>query len=275
MINSAEVYSMEHVGDKHTHFERNVLYHHKYNFQLDNSGVDYKDIKEREENGWNRETVIAASLVANEMNEGEYIKVDQGVYSFAETPEGSRYLQMKLPNKEILVGVLHLYPHLIQPKHMNAAKEIIKELEMDFMFKIMSENMNEFESGIATILATTDKLPKQYWGVAAYLPTYAVKKVWEREVTDRSENSVHLTSTRKDGLVFADITVLKANSSQSYPGLNVSAITSDGNRISFFSTKEIWEVDKDFTISAKVKSHGTVWNQDHIAETRLNYVKAI
>jgi len=266
---------MEHVGDKHTHFERNVLYHHKYNFQLDNSGVDYKDIKEREENGWNRETVIAASLVANEMNEGEYIKVDQGVYSFAETPEGSRYLQMKLPNKEILVGVLHLYPHLIQPKHMNAAKEIIKELEMDFMFKIMSENMNEFESGIATILATTDKLPKQYWGVAAYLPTYAVKKVWEREVTDRSENSVHLTSTRKDGLVFADITVLKANSSQSYPGLNVSAITSDGNRISFFSTKEIWEVDKDFTISAKVKSHGTVWNQDHIAETRLNYVKAI
>ena len=275
MINSAEVYSMEHVGDKHTHFERNVLYHHKYNFQLDNSGVDYKDIKEREENGWNRETVIAASLVANEMNEGEYIKVDQGVYSFAETPDGSRYLQMKLPNKEILVGVLHLYPHLIQPKYMNAAKEIIKELEMDFMFKIMSENMSEFESGIATILATTDKLPKQYWGVAAYLPTYAVKKVWEREVTDRSENSVHLASTRKDGLVFADITVLKANSSQSYPGLNVSAITSDGNRISFFSTKEIWEVDKDFTISAKVKSHGTVWNQDHIAETRLNYVKAI
>lgn len=275
MMNSAEVYDMEHVGGKHTHFERNVLYHHKYNFQIDNSGVDYKDILEREEIGFSREQVVAAAIVADGFNEGTYVKAQGGVFDFADTKEGSRYLQMKIPNKDILVGILHLYPHLIEDKHIESAKEIIKELEMDFMFKIMSENMTEFESGIASILASTDKLAKQFWGVAAYLPTYAVKKVWEREVTDRSENSVHITSTRNDGKVFMDITVLKSNTSQTFPGFNVSAISSEGNRVSFFSTKSFWEVDKEFTITAKVKGHGNVWNQEHIAETRLNYVKAL
>ena len=38
-----------------------------------------------------------------------------------------------------------MYPHLIEDKHIQAARNILKELEVDFMFKIMSDNMSEFE----------------------------------------------------------------------------------------------------------------------------------
>ena len=57
----------------------------------------------------------------------------------------------------------------------------------------------------------------------------------------------------------------------------MSAISVDGNRVSFYSTKEDGRDSegKSFKIEAKVKTHGTVWKHDHIKETRLNYVKII
>ena len=274
-MTSLEAYQLEHTGSKHTHSERNVIYFHKYNFDI--SQVDYKEIKEREEIGFSKQQVLAASIVANEFNEGEYVKVNGGEFNFTETSEGSRYLQQKVSNKQIVEGILFLYPHLIQDKHIEAANNIITELEVDFMFKVLAEDMTEFESNIASILGSTTKLDRHYWGTCAYLPTYAVKKVWERQIKDKSENSVHLNSDRKDGKIYTEIEVLKVNISQVYGGYNVSALSVDGNRVSFYSSKEDWRDSegKSFKIEAKVKSHGTVWKHEEIKETRLNYVKVI
>ena len=84
---------------------------------------------------------------------------------------GSRYLQQKISNKQI-VEVFCFCIHLIQDKHIEA-NNIITELEVDFMFKALAEDMTEFESNIASILGSTTKLD-HYWGTCAYLP-YAVK----------------------------------------------------------------------------------------------------
>ena len=267
---------MEHTGPQHTHSERNVIYFHKYNFDI--NSLDYKEVKAREDIGFAKLQVIAASVVANEFNEQQYVKVNGGVYEFHETAEGSRYLQNKISNRTIVEGILHSYPHLIKQKHLDSAKEILTELEVDFMFKILSEDMNEFEQSIAGILSSDDsKLDRRYWGTCAYLPTYTVKKAIDRQISDKSENSVHITSDRKDNKVFLDIEVIRVSISQVYGGYNVSAMTTEGNRISFYSSKEDWRdsKEKSFKIEAKVKSHGQVWKKEHIAETRLNYVKII
>ena len=99
-------------------------------------------------------------------------------FNFTETSEGSRYLQQKISNKQIVEGILFLYPHLFKI-NMSRANNIITELEVDFMFKVLAEDMTEFESNIASILGSTTKLDRHYWGTCAYLPTYAVKKVWK------------------------------------------------------------------------------------------------
>ena len=93
-MTSLEAYQLEH-RSKHTHSERNVIYFHKYNFDI--SQVDYKEIKEREERVL-KQQVLAASIVANEFNEGEYIKV-MVVNSTLQKHPGSRYLQQKISNK--------------------------------------------------------------------------------------------------------------------------------------------------------------------------------
>ena len=275
-MTTLEAYQLEHKGKTHTHSEKNVIYFHKYDFDIAN--LDYKEVKAREEVGFPKLQVIAASIVAHEFNEGKYIKVNGGDYDFHETSDGSRYLQNKISNKKVVEGILHSYPHLIKQKHLDSAKEILTELEVDFMFKILSEDMTEFEQSIAGILSSSDnKLERKYWGTCAYLPTYTVKKAIDRQISDKSENSAHIISERKDNKVFLDIEVIRVSISQVYGGYNVSAMTTEGNRVSFYSSKEDWRdsKEKSFKIEAKVKSHGQVWKKEHIAETRLNYVKII
>tara|TARA_Y200000002_G_C22633945_1_gene643787 strand:- start:248 stop:1075 length:828 start_codon:yes stop_codon:yes gene_type:complete len=275
-MTTLEAYQLEHKGKTHTHSEKNVIYFHKYDFNISN--LDLNEVKAREDIGFSKLQVIAASIVANEFNEEKYIKVNGGDYDFHDTNDGSRYLQNKISNKSIVEGILHCYPHLIQQKHLDSAKEILTELEVDFMFKILSEDMNEFEQSIAGILSSSDnKLERKYWGTCAYLPTYTVKKAIDRQISDKSENSVHIKSERKDNKVFLGIEVIRVSLSQVYGGYNVSAMTTEGNRVSFYSSKEDWRdsKEKSFKIEAKVKSHGQVWKKEHIAETRLNYVKII
>ena len=273
MMNAQETYQMTHKGEKHIYSENNVIYFGKYNFDM--SVLDYKEVNAINKEGFPKEQVLAASIVATEFNENEYVKAS-GKHEFQDTEHGSRYFISKLANKAIVEGILHMYPHLIEDKHIQAARNILKELEVDFMFKIMSDNMSEFEGSIASVLAS-DKIGKQYYGVCAYLPQYAVKKALEKTITDKSEASQHLTTTRPDGKIFLNIEVLRSNPSQMYPGYNVSAITDKNHRVSFFTSKEEFRnaQGKTFKIVSKIKSHGTVWKQDHINETRLNYVKII
>ena len=81
-MTTLEAYQLEHKGKTHTHSEKNVIYFHKYNFDI--STIDYKEVKAREEIGFPKQQVIAASIVANEFNEGKYIKVNGGDYDFHE-----------------------------------------------------------------------------------------------------------------------------------------------------------------------------------------------
>ena len=61
-----------------------------------------------------------------------------------------------------------------------------------------------------------------------------------------------------------------------WAGWNINAITPDGNRVSFFTTKdELSDMTGIFSITAKVKDCSTVWGNPDIKETRLNYVKII
>ena len=88
---------------------------------------------------------------------------------------------------------------------------------------------------------------------------------------------VNYYSENIDGKIFLNIEVLRSNQSHIYPGYNVSEITDKNHRVSFFTSKEEFRnaQGKSFKIVSKIKSHGTVWKQDHINETRLNYVKVI
>ena len=91
--------------------------------------------------------------------------------------------------------------------------------------------MSEFEQSIAGILASEDnKLDRKYWGTCAYLPTYTVKKAIDRQISDKSENSVHITSERKDNKVFLDIEVIRVIW-PSLGGYNVSAMTTEATEL--------------------------------------------
>lgn len=229
-----------------------------------------------------KELVIAASIVAYEWNDNEFVPASgPGVMDFSESTNSdgdtiSQYVMTKSSNKEIVRDIIHLYSHVITKQHKEAAKSMIANLELAYMMKILKSDLGEFDTGVNSILASDTVHPHNDIGIIAFLPKLANGLKSEELLEDRSANSKHIISGGQNVVVKLAIEIINSRPSQQYGGYNINAITDDGNRVSFYTSKEHFHDQKDWiAISAKVKSHGKVYRSDHIKETRLNYVKLI
>jgi hypothetical protein len=195
-------------------------------------------------------------------------KIDQGV-------PVSRYERVKQSNRFVMETVQQVNPHIITEELLKEANEMMINLEMDYMFKVLGDSLNDFETSIQQFLADDVEIePRMHIGVVAYIPAYVEREVNTIAINERSMSSAYIGI--KGDKVTAEIEIISKRQATQWDGWNINAITSDGNRVSFFTTKdELSEMTGVFSITAKVKDCSTVWGNSDIKETRLNYVKIL
>jgi hypothetical protein len=257
-----------------------MIYFGKYDFGTEH--IPYQELDAVYKRKHPKEHVMAAAIIALDFNDGEYVK-KSGKYDFVDIKDtdginSNQYVLTKMSNSAIMKGILATYPALITDEIIEEAKDIISQIEMDFMFKVLGDDMNEFEKSINQFL-TTSEFDSSQLGVCAYLPTYFTREADKRTISERGEKSKHFGNIGDKFDLSLDIISAKFIASPKFgnPGYMVNAFTEDDNRVSFFTIKdEIGEgVGKTVKVTAKVKSHGQCWSDDSMKETKLNYVKLI
>ena len=258
---------------KHTYIDfedsKVVLYFGKYNFT--ESAKTLKDMQDKDSpHVFTKTEVLSASIVADKFND-KYVK-SSGAFDIVE----GEFMKTGFSNKDILIGILTNYRHLITNKTYQEAKEIMEYLEDKFAYKILADNLTEFENGIAKFLAEDSSLSSHVMGIAAYIPTYYETHTKKDELKDRSNQSGHLAKIGEKVDTEIEILTSKYIATTQYGGSGymVNAITTDNHRLSFFTSNEdIANSKKNIKISCKVKDLGTAWRDDNINETKVNYVK--
>ena len=246
-----------------------VMYFGKYNFT--ESAKTLQDMQDLDSTySFTKTEILSASIVANKFND-TYVK-SAGTYDIDE----GEFKKTAFSNKEILIGILTNYRHLITNKTYQEAKEMMEYLEDKFAYKILADDLTEFESGIAKFLADDNSMSSHVMGIAAYIPTYYSTNTKKDELNDRSNQSGHLAKIGEK--IDTEIEILRtkyiATTQYGGSGYMVSAITTDNHRLSFFTSNEdIANSKKNIKISCKVKNLGTAWKDDSVNETRVNYVK--
>lgn len=220
--------------------------------------------------------LLALAITAQRIN-GEYIKRG-GKSDFVNTIEDgvdtSTYQRIKESNRAVIERLQQVDADIITPELRADAEEMLHNLEMEYMFKVLGDGLNDFETSIQQFLADADLVhgPRMHVGVVAYIPAYVEREANQRELAERSIGSKWIGS--KGDAVKLDIEILSTRAATQWDGWNVNAITTDGNRVSFFTTKDdIANMKGEFKILAKVKDCATVWQSPDIKETRLNYVR--
>lgn len=228
--------------------------------------------------------LLALAIVAQRIN-GEYLKrggASDFVTKIEDGEEVQRYERIKNSNRFVVETVQQIDPDVLTDELLAEAQEMLTNLEMEYMFKVLGDNMNDFENSIHQFLSDepdvsldgSDFEPRAHIGVVAYIPAYVEREAKQRVMAERSIGSEYLGT--KGEAITAEIEIISKRQATAWAGWNVNAITSDGNRVSFFTTKdEISNKTGVFGISAKVKDCGSVWREEDIKETRLNYVKFI
>jgi len=258
---------------KHTYIDfedsKVVVYFGKYNFT--ESAKTLKDMQDKDSpHVFTKTEILSASIVAHKFND-KYVK-SSGTYDIDE----GEFKKIAFSNKEVLIGILTNYRHLITNKTYQEAKEIMEYLEDKFAFKILADNLTEFENGIAKFLAEDSSLSSHVMGIAAYIPTYYETHTKKDELKDRSNQSGHLAKIGEKVDTEIEILTSKYIATTQYGGSGymVNAITTDNHRLSFFTSNEdIANSKKNIKMSCKVKDLGTAWRDDNINETKVNYVK--
>ena len=246
-----------------------VKYFDKYDFS--ESANTISDIKYNDSPySFTKAELLAASILAAEFN-SSYVKTS-GAFDIVE----GDFVKTGFSNKDVLIGILTKYPKLITDKERNHATVILDFLDNEFAFKILAENLTDFEQSIATFLSDNPSNFLSVIGVAAYIPTYYDNNTKQETLRDRSVNSVHLGQVGEK--IKAEIEILTstyiAETQYGGSGYMVNAITSDNNRLSFFTSNEDVATSKtNIDISCKIKSLGTAWKDDSIPETKVNYVR--
>lgn len=219
--------------------------------------------------------LLALAITAHRIN-GEYIKRG-GKSDFVNTIEDgvdtSTYQRIKESNRDVIERLQQVDADIITPELRADAEEMLHNLEMEYMFKVLGDGLNDFETSIQQFLADDTEIePRMHVGVVAYIPAYVEREANQRELAERSIGSKWIGF--KGDAVKLDIEIISKRNATAWAGWNVNAITTDGNRVSFFTTKDdIANMKGEFKISAKIKDCATVWQQPDIKETRLNYVK--
>ena len=251
-----------------------IKYYGKYDFTESSNQMEDFCSSGQAHSGVTREQrkqLIAASIIATEMNNGEYIKAE-GHSDIVD----NEYVKLNFSNKDILVGVLTEYRSLLDVDVLAKAEAILEYLEDEFAFKILSDNMNSFETSIAQFLTDRLIIKSGTLGIAAYIPTFYTNNTKQRVINDRSTNNNYLGEI--GAKVITEIEVIRATycptTAFGSPGWMVNAITTDNHRVSFFTGKEdIATTKKNIKVSCKIKSLGTSYKDDSINETQVNYVK--
>jgi hypothetical protein len=219
--------------------------------------------------------LLALAIIAQRIN-GEYLKrggASDFVTKIEDGEEVQRYERVKSSNRFVMETVQQIDPNIITDELRAEAEAMLHSLEMDFMFKVLGDNMNDFESSIHQFISDVDDLePRMHIGVVAYLPAYIEREDKQKELTERSVGSEYLGT--KGEAITAEIEIISKRQATAWAGWNVNAITTDGNRVSFFTTKDdLANKEGVFKIVAKIKDCGNVWQDSDTKETRLNYVK--
>ena len=223
--------------------------------------------------------LLALAIMAQKIN-GEYCKRG-GKSDFVETydPEldetVQRFMKVKEANRTVM-EILAENQSLITMDVMLEAQEMLSGLEMDYMFKVLGDDMNDFETSIQRFLAedNDDVNVRHHIGIVAYIPAYVEREAKQRDLAEQSIGSEWIGNVGE--AVELDIEIISKRHATAWAGYNINAITTEGNRVSFFTTKEAIANTKDiFKVSAKVKDHGRVWRDESTKETRINYVKVI
>ena len=223
--------------------------------------------------------LVALAIMAQKIN-GEYCKRG-GKSDFVEVYDEEldetihQYMKVKEANRTVM-EILAENDSLITMDVMLEAQDMINGLEMDYMFKVLGDDMNEFEQSIQAFLAEDDNdvNVRQHIGIVAYIPAYVEREAKQRDLAEQSIGSEWVGNVDKK--IELEIEIISKRNATAWAGWNVNAITTDGNRVSFFTGKnDIANTEGVFKVSAKVKDHGRVWKDESIKETRLNYVKLV
>ena len=223
--------------------------------------------------------LVALAIMAQKIN-GEYCKRG-GKSDFVEVYDEeldetvSRFVKVKEANRTVM-EILAENDSLITMEVMQEAQDMLSGLEMDYMFKVLGDDMNDFESNIQRFLAEDDNdvNVRHHIGIVAYIPAYVEREAKQRDLAEQSIGSDWIGKVGE--AVELEIEIISKRGATAWAGYNVNAITKDGNRISFFTGKDnIANREGMFKVSAKVKDHGRVWRDESTKETRINYVKLL
>ena len=223
--------------------------------------------------------LVALAIMAQKIN-GEYCKRG-GKSDFVEVYDEeldetvSRFVKVKEANRTVM-EILAENDSLITMEVMQEAQDMLSGLEMDYMFKVLGDDMNDFETNIQRFLAEDDNdvNVRHHIGIVAYIPAYVEREAKQRDLAEQSIGSDWIGNVGE--AVELEIEIISKRSATAWAGWNINAITKDGNRISFFTGKEnIANKEGMFKVSAKVKDHSRVWRDESTKETRINYVKIV
>lgn len=240
-----------------------------------NLALDHDDLSQFPEQ-ISAKLVWAAAIMAKELN-GDYVgrnrRYDMVTWIDDDGNERQTYEQVNLSNRSAMMGLLYYYPSHLND-YLEAAETMISELQLDFMFKVLADDAEGYEDGLAKVIGK-EKINWHEYGVIAFAPYYAEKKQKERELEERLADSHHFGNVGEElNLALENITVRPSRGD--YGGYNVTAITDNGCLVSFFTSKDVFEKqDRWYAVTAKVKAHQVDWKTKTIPETRLNYVKII
>ena len=221
--------------------------------------------------------LLALAIAAQRINDtylkrggemGFVDKIDQGV-------PVSRYERVKQSNRFVMETVQQVNPNIITEELLKEANEMMINLEMDYMFKVLGDSLNDFETSIQQFLADDVEIePRMHIGVVAYIPAYVEREVNTIAINERSMSSAYI-GIKGDKSYGMRLRLYPSGKQLQWDGWNVNAITVL-TAIVFRSLqpRTILLIEKGvFTISAKVKDCSTVWGNSDIKETRLHYVK--
>ena len=224
--------------------------------------------------------LLALAIVAQKIN-GEYCKRG-GKSDFVEVYDEEldetvqRFVKVKEANRTVMEILMEQYPECLRIDVMQEAQEMLSGLEMDYMFKVLGDDLNEFETSIQRFLQEDDNdvNARYHIGMVAYIPAYVEREAEKRDLAEKSIGSEWIGKVNEK--IDLEIEIISYRAATSWAGYNVNAITPDGNRISFFTGKDdIAKKEGVFKINAKVKDHSRVWKDESTKETRINYVKIV
>jgi len=223
--------------------------------------------------------LLALAIMAQKIN-GEYCKRG-GKSDFVEMYDEEvddviqRFVKVKEANRTVM-EILAENNSLITMDTMQEAQDMLSGLEMDYMFKVLGDDLNDFETSIQRFLQEDDNdvNARYHIGMVAYIPAYVEREAEKRDLAEKSIGSEWIGKVNEK--IDLEIEIISYRAATSWAGYNVNAITPDGNRISFFTGKDdIAKKEGVFKINANVKDHSRVWKDESTKETRINYVKIV